>query len=55
MACGGFSHHVELMKQLNISREVYSVAPEECDNGGAMALALEADLLIGNPNCWGCR
>ncbi|UCD83802.1 MAG: FAD-dependent oxidoreductase [Deltaproteobacteria bacterium] len=52
MGCGGFSHHPELMKRLATARPVLSVAPEECDDGGGLSLALNADLKVGNPYCW---
>jgi len=52
MACAGFSHNPELMKRLHTPRQVVSVAPEECDDGGGLSLALDAGLRIGNPYCW---
>lgn len=52
MACGGFSHNPELMKQLGDIRQPLSLANEEGDSGGGLALALEAGLKVGNPNCW---
>ena len=52
MACGGFSHNPELMRRLNTARQLLSVAPEECDDGGALSLALDAGVEIGNPHCW---
>ena len=52
MACAGFSHHSELMKNLELSRQILSAAPEECDTGGGLSLALDAGLAVGNPYCW---
>ncbi|MBE0597307.1 MAG: FAD-dependent oxidoreductase [Desulfuromonadales bacterium] len=53
LACGGFSHHPELMTRIAAERPVLSVSPEECDSGGGgLALALAAGLKVGNPNCW---
>ena len=52
MACGGFSHNPELIKLLAARRPVLSVAPEESDDGGGLALALQAELAVGNPYCW---
>ncbi len=52
MACGGFSHNPDLMQQLNLKREILSAAPEACDTGGGLALALDAGLKTGNPYCW---
>ncbi len=52
MACGGFSHNQELMRRIKAVRPVLSVASEECDTGGGLALALDAGLKVGNPYCW---
>jgi len=52
MACGGFSHNPELMKRLGDIRQPLSLANEEGDSGGGLALALEAGLRVGNPHCW---
>ena len=52
MACGGFSHNPELMKQVGDIRQPLSLANEEGDSGGGLALALEAGLKVGNPHCW---
>jgi len=52
LSCGGFSHHSDLMKKTAAVRPVLSVAPEECDDGGGLALALKAALKLGSPYCW---
>lgn len=52
IACGGFSHNPELSKRLAAVRPFLSVAPEACDTGGGLKLALEAGLKTGNPYCW---
>ena len=52
MACGGFSHNPGLMKSLGDVRRPLSFAPEVCDTGGGLALALDAGLKVGNPDCW---
>lgn len=52
LACGGFSHNAELMKHLGEVRQPLSLADEEGDAGGGLALALEAGLKVGNPHCW---
>ncbi|MFO7962306.1 MAG: FAD-dependent oxidoreductase [Desulfobacterales bacterium] len=52
IACGGFSHNPELTNRLAAVRPFLSVAPEACDTGGGLQLALEAGLKIGNPYCW---
>jgi 3-oxosteroid 1-dehydrogenase len=52
MACGGFSHNSELMGQLGDIRQPLSLADEEGDAGGGLALALQAGLQVGNPHCW---
>ena len=52
MACGGFTHNSELLQQLGDIRQPLSLANEEGDVGGGLALALEAGLRVGNPHCW---
>jgi len=52
MGCGGFSHNPELMKQLGDIRQPLSLATEEGDSGGGLALALGAGLKVGSPHCW---
>jgi succinate dehydrogenase/fumarate reductase flavoprotein subunit len=52
MACGGFSHQPNLMEKLGDIRQPLSLANEEGDTGGGLALALEAGLKVGNPHCW---
>ena len=52
MACGGFSHNPALMKQLGDIRQPLSLANEEGDSGGGLALALDAGLKVANPHCW---
>jgi 3-oxosteroid 1-dehydrogenase len=53
LACGGFSHHPELMKRIAAVRPILSAAPEACDSGGGgLNLALDAGLKTGNPYCW---
>lgn len=52
MACGGFSHNAKLMECLGDIRQPLSLANEEGDSGGGLALALEAGLRVGSPHCW---
>jgi len=53
MACGGFSHDQELMKEISALRPILGAAPEACDSGGGgLRLALDAGLKVGNPFCW---
>lgn len=52
VACGGFSHNPELMKKISAVRQVYSVASEDCDTDGGLALGIECNLKIRNPYCW---
>ncbi len=52
MACGGFSHNAKLLEQLGDIRPPLSLANEEGDSGGGLALALEAGLKVGSPHCW---
>jgi len=52
LGCGGFSHNPELMKHLGDIRQPLSLADEEGDAGGGLALALEAGLKVANPHCW---
>ncbi len=52
LSCGGFSHRQDLLRATAAVRPVLSVAPEACDDGGGLALALKAGLQIGNPYCW---
>lgn len=52
LSCGGFSHRQDLLRLTAAVRPVLSVAPEACDDGGGLALAVKAFLKIGNPYCW---
>ncbi|MBT4364166.1 MAG: FAD-dependent oxidoreductase [Desulfobacterales bacterium] len=52
MGCGGFAHNPDLYQYTKAVRPVLSVAPEECETGGGLALALDAGLKIGNSYCW---